>query len=263
MNLHSIFSEKQRRSLSQDTPTPLYFQIYNLLKSCILNGTFSHGSRLPTEMELSSEFGVSRITAKRSLDELALESLVKRQRGKGTHVIYKYKAKPVRAPLEGVLQEIDSLARQSRAIVLDCELLQPPGQLRKEFGMEDGATALYLARVRHKDGLRFAYYCSWTPGMPKPKNPVILEQTPRLAYFRKHGMRMTHVRQILGAVPAGQKAAEALETEVGAPLLSLTRRIYDRSGGAEEMVDYLEVLYHHEYFQYRMDLTLDEIPGTV
>ncbi len=261
MNIHSIFSEKQRRSLSQDTPTPLYFQLYKLLKSSILDGTFSHGSRLPTEMELASEFGVSRITAKRSLDELALEGLVKRHRGKGTHVTHEFQAQPVRAPLEGVLQEIDSLARQSRAIVLDCELLQPPGQLRKEFGMEDGSTALYLARVRHHDGLRFAYYSSWTPNMAKPYDSAVLEDTPRLSYFKQHGMRMTHVRQILGAVPAGQKAAEALEVDVGIPLLSLTRRIYDRSSGTETMVDYLKVLYHYERFQYRMDLTLEDYPG--
>jgi len=261
VNLHSIFSEKQRRALNQDTPTPLYFQLYKLLKSCILNGTFSHGSRLPTEMELTTEFSVSRITAKRSLDELAREGLVKRHRGKGTHVIHKYKPKPVRAPLEGVLEEIDSLARQSSAIVLDCEMLQPPGLLREEFDMDDGATALYLARVRHHNGLRFAFYNSWTPAIPKPKNPAVLEEMPRLTYFRQHGMRMTHVRQILGAVAADQSAADALETEVGAPLLSLTRRIYDRSGGTEKMVDYLEVLYHHEYFQYRMDLTLEDISG--
>jgi GntR family transcriptional regulator len=64
------------------------------------------------------------------------------------------------------------------------------------------------------------------------------------------------VRQRLGAVAADQEAAEALDIDVGAPLLRLTRRIYDREGTAEKMVDYLKVLYHHEYFQYRMDLTL-------
>lgn len=261
MHLHSIFSEKQRRSLDREAPTPLYFQLYKLLKSCILDGTFAHGTRLPAEMELCSEFGISRITAKRSLDELAHEGLVKRQRGKGTYVIYKYKTKPVRAPLEGVLQEIDSLAKQSSAIILDCEMLQPPGHLREEFGLQHGQTVLYLARVRHHDGVKFAYYNSWTPGMPKPSDTAVLEETPRLSYFRQHGMHMTHVRQILGAVAADQKAAEALDCDVGAPLLSLTRRIYDHSGGTEKMVDYLEVLYHHEHFQYRMDLTLEGIPG--
>jgi GntR family transcriptional regulator len=256
MHLHSVFSEKQRRSLSQDVPAPLYFQLYKLLKSCILNGTFSHGSRLPTEMELSSEFSVSRITAKRSLDELAQEGLVTRHRGKGTHVTYKYQTQPVRAPLEGVLEEIDSLAQQSSAIVLDCELLHPPRQLHEEFAMADHERALYLARVRHHEGMKFAYYRSWTPNMPKPDNPAVLEETPRLTYFKKQGMQMTHVRQRLGAVAADQEAAEALDIDVGAPLLRLTRRIYDREGTAEKMVDYLKVLYHHEYFQYRMDLTL-------
>ena len=259
MILRSIFSLKQRQSLSQDAPTPLYFQLYELLKSCIINGTFSYGTRLPSEMELATEFSVSRITSKRSLDELAQEGLVARHRGKGTHVIHRFKAEKVRVPLEGMLQEINSLARQSRAMVLDCEMLQPPGQLRKEFGMEEGETALFLARVRHQDGLRFAYYNSWTPGMNKPIDIDRLEGMPRLHYFKEHGLRMTHVKQILGAEAASKKVAHALEAEVGVPLLSLTRRIYDRPDGNEKLVDYLEVLYHHERFQYRLDLALEDI----
>ena len=62
LELQSIFSEKQRLALTPDSPTPLYFQLYQLLKTCIINGTFPQGMQLPTEKELSLEFGVSRIT---------------------------------------------------------------------------------------------------------------------------------------------------------------------------------------------------------
>ena len=116
--LDSIFTETQRQALSKESPTPMYFQLYNLLKTCIVDGTFTNGTRLPTEKELSDEFGISRITAKRSLDELAAEGLVDRRRGKGTHVIYKYQPQPVHAPLTGMLQEIESMALNSRAVLL-------------------------------------------------------------------------------------------------------------------------------------------------
>ena len=256
--LQSIFTEKQRKALTTDSPTPLYFQLYRLLKTCILDGTFPKGSQLPTEKLLSSEFGISRITAKRSLDELAEEGLVERHRGKGTHVIYEYKPQPVHAPLVGMLQEIESMARNSRAVVLDCDMLQPPQRIRDELGMAPGDTALYLARVRERDGQRFGYYTSWTLGVSMPPRPRILETTPRLAYFREHGLEVTHVKQTIRAVGASMDAAEALGVEPGSPLLSLTRRSYKQVNDGEQLMDFLEAQYHPDRFQYRMDLTLDD-----
>jgi len=213
---------------------------------------------LPTEKHLSAEFGISRITAKRSLDELAAEGLVERHRGKGTHVIYQYKPSPVRAPLVGMLQEIESMARNSRARVLDGAMLQVPQLIRDEFGLEAGDTALYLERVREREGLVFGYYTSWTVGVKKPRNPKIFEKTPRLSYFRQNGLEITHVMQTISAVGASTEAAEALGVEPGSPLLSLTRRSYNLVDDEEKLMDYLQVLYHPERFQYRMDLTVDE-----
>lgn len=255
--LQSIFTEKQRNTLNTESPTPLYFQLYKLLQGGILDGTFPKGSQLPTEKQLSREFGISRITAKRSLDELSEEGLVERRRGKGTHVVYEYRPEPVHAPLVGMLQEIESIARSSRAIVLDGDMLQPPQRIREEFGLRPGETALYLSRVRERDGLRFGHYTSWTIGVRLPPDPRVFELTPRLTYFRDRGLRITHVKQIIRALGAPAKAAEALGVEPGSPLLSLTRRSYNRINGEERLVDYLEVLYHPDRFQYRMDLTID------
>ncbi len=255
--LNSIFSERQRQALTKASPTPLYFQLYQLLKNCILDGTFPRGARLPTEKQLSAEFGISRITAKRSLDELAEEGLVERHRGKGTHVTYVYKPQPVHAPLVGMLQEIESMARNSRAIVLDCEMLQPPQQIRDELGLRPGETALYLARIRERNGLRFGHYTSWTVGVNKPSDPQIFAATPRLSYFRDNGLEITHVKQTISAVGAPEEVASALGVEPGSPLLSLTRRSYKQADNAEQLMDFLQVLYRPDRFQYRMDLTVD------
>ncbi|MEM1335404.1 MAG: GntR family transcriptional regulator, partial [Actinomycetota bacterium] len=74
--------------------------------------------QLPTEAQLADTFAVSRITAKRAMDELAQEGLVQRRRGKGTHVIYRFKPKTVRAPLISMPQETESLARESEVKVI-------------------------------------------------------------------------------------------------------------------------------------------------
>ena len=59
--------------LSKEAPTPLYYQLYRALKDAILSGAIAHGAQMPTEQQLADACGVSRITAKRAMDELAGE----------------------------------------------------------------------------------------------------------------------------------------------------------------------------------------------
>jgi GntR family transcriptional regulator len=256
-DIETLFSQYARQGLSKASPTPLYFQLYDLLKQLILNGTLPRGERMPTEEQLAEAFGVSRITAKRAMDELAAEALVERRRGKGTHVTYQYSPKPVRAPLVGMLQEIESMARNTRAIVLTCEMLHPPQSIRDELGLPAGEMALHLVRVRERDGVKFGYYTSWTRGLEKPRRKAVFEKTPRLTYFREHGLEINHVTQTISATAADTELARALDVPVGSPLLSLTRRSYRREGQREQLLDHMHVLYNPDHFQYKMDLDVD------
>src|SRR4051812_22501880 len=72
--------------IDRNQPTPLYHQIFVRLRDKINQGDFEEGSLLPGEQEISEIFHVSRITAKRALDEIAAAGLAVRQQGKGTLV---------------------------------------------------------------------------------------------------------------------------------------------------------------------------------
>jgi len=107
--LDSLKSEWQLAQNGAMARVPLYHQLYSVLKAAILDGTIPLDAQMPTEQQLTVTFDVSRITAKRAMDELAAEKLVSRFRGKGSHVTYQYTHKPVRGPLVGCLN------RKSRA----------------------------------------------------------------------------------------------------------------------------------------------------
>jgi GntR family transcriptional regulator, arabinose operon transcriptional repressor len=64
----------------------LYKQIVNYLKNEITSQALKPGDRLPTEMELSNQFNVSRITSKRALEELKNLGLIYKIRGSGSYV---------------------------------------------------------------------------------------------------------------------------------------------------------------------------------
>jgi len=255
--LDTLFSQRLRSGLSSEAPTPLYFQLFSLLKGMILDGTLPNGERIPTEEQLAKAFNVSRITAKRSMDELAKENLVERRRGKGSHVIYKYTPKPVQAPLVGMLQEIESMARNSHATIIECNMMTPPRTIRDELELADGESALHLIRVRERQGMKFGYYVSWTAGVELPSDPSMFETEPRLSYFRKKGLEITHVTQTISAAAATGAVAKALDMPEGSPLLTLTRRSFNKVDDAEHLRDHLTVLYNPEHFQYKMDLKID------
>lgn len=257
-SIADIFSEGQMQALNRDAPTPLYFRLYSLLKDAILNGTIDNGDQMPTEQQLAETFGVSRITAKRAMDELAAENLVERRRGKGTHVTYEYKPGPVKAPLVGMLQEIESMARHSDVKVLECKRMQPTAEVRDALGLGENEKALYLLRVRSKDGQPFGYYASWSVGIDKPVRKGDFRKATRLEIFRKQGLNLTHVTQTISAIAATPDLAQHLETDTGAPLISLVRHSFDMHDGEERLVDYLQVYYHPDRFQYRMDLNIDD-----
>ena len=55
-------------TVNPNSIVPLYAQIVEQLQYDIKNGMYSKSGRLPTESELSEQYGVSRITVRRAVD---------------------------------------------------------------------------------------------------------------------------------------------------------------------------------------------------
>lgn len=68
--------------------SPKYITIRDELKTKILSGELTIGERIPSEFELCDLYNISRISAKRVLNELENDGYVRRVVGKGTFVSY-------------------------------------------------------------------------------------------------------------------------------------------------------------------------------
>ncbi|MDJ0709190.1 MAG: GntR family transcriptional regulator [Woeseiaceae bacterium] len=234
---------------------PLYHQLYSVLRESILDGTIAFDAQMPTEQQLAATFDVSRITAKRAMDELASEGLIARFRGKGSHVIYQYKPQPVRAPLVGMLENLVEMGKHSIVRVVSVEQVVPPADIRERLGLGENDTVYKLVRVRsNEEGEPFAYYVSWTVGISKGFTKNKLERVPRLDVIRENGIKLTKIEQVLSAEGASGHIAKELGVEPGAALLSIRRQSHNEHG---EVVDVLDCLYNPNRFQYAMVLSID------
>ena len=235
--------------------TPLYHQIYTVLKDAIVNGAITFGDKMPTEQQLVSVFDVSRITAKRALDELAAENLISRFRGKGSHVTYRWEPRPVKGPLIGLLENMSELFQHSTNKAISIEKITPPAEVRIELGLEGDEKVHNVVRVHcNEDGEPYAYYVSWTVGIARGFTERNMQKHSRLEIIEQNGLNLTQVKQTLSAEAATVKVAAALDVVPGAALLSLTRRSFDESGG---LVDLLYGLYNPKLFKYLVELSLD------
>lgn len=72
--------------VDKNNSLPLYIQLREEIRAQIESGAFPPGYRLPFELELAEQYGVSSVTVKRGLRDLAEEGLIVRIKRKGTFV---------------------------------------------------------------------------------------------------------------------------------------------------------------------------------
>lgn len=138
-------------------PTPLYHQVYLVLRNNILSGFYPFDSLLPGEQETSGTFGVSRITAKRALNELADDKFVVRQRGRGTRVIYRAPTPPVQASVEGLLENLMTMGLKTKVELLAFDYVRATDEVSRVLHCDKGCSVQYAVRVRRLEGVLFSH----------------------------------------------------------------------------------------------------------
>ena len=235
-------------------PTPLYHQIYLILHDKIIEGAYAASARLPSEQELMRMFQVSRITAKRALDELAAAGLVTRARGRGTLLA----AQPLgRSGING--RSAPSPAdRKTETRLLEFGYVAASPEVAKALDCAPGIVVQRAVRIRLREERPFGHLTTFVPeDIGRSYGRKELASTPLLALLARDGVTACTADQTVGATLADTLAAPALDLAVGAPLLRLARVVRDRSGRA---IEYAVVLYRPDRYQFHMQLERE--PGT-
>lgn len=111
---------------TQAKPTPKYVQLINALRERIGDGTYKPGAALPSENQLSAEFGVARATVLKSLQALKQDGWIESHQGKANFVRGRPTARrtmPAHAKAAlgtptGAVEQLTVLAEPSVAAVL-------------------------------------------------------------------------------------------------------------------------------------------------
>ena len=231
--------------------SPLYHQIFLLLRQRIVDGALEPGAIVPGEQDLAEQFKVSRITANRALDELAAAGLVVRERGRGTRVLGNGDVAPVSTDMDEGMGPLIAMGGQTKARVIEIEEITADPSLAGRLEIDSGALVQRTVRVRTSEGAAFSHLTTFVPSWVGQFTKKALETTPLLVLFQQAGVKPVSATQTMAATLADGRVAERLEVDIGAPLLRVERIVRD---GRDRVIELLSALYRTD--RYRLSMTL-------
>jgi GntR family transcriptional regulator len=234
----------------------MYHQIYLVLREQIGEGRFDPTRPLPSEHELSAHFGVSRVTMRGALDKLEREGLISRQRGRGTFATASKREDGSSKELAGLFENLITLGLKTTVKVIEFECIPAPPDVSRSLELPDGAPVYKAVRVRSYHNEPISHVTTFVPeSVGKAFGRKELTAKPMLVLLEESGVKVGEATQTIGAKLADAVIAPLLETELGAPLLSVTRLVSDLKG---RHVQLLRGLYRADRYHYEMQLSRRE-----
>ena len=198
-----------------------YLKIIEYIKKGIDYKGFTDS--IPSENQLAEKFGVSRMTARRALVELALEGTVDRIPGKGTfvrkHRHYTSGFFTVR-PFRKWAEELNA---ELRTDVLKAEIGRPPQDVALKLDYQGETILLEMLNyldgipVRHSKRYLRADYCAgilWED---------LANQSVHEILMGKYKLAMTRISQTMTAVGLPQELAKLFQEAPGYPVFFFQR----------------------------------------
>lgn len=149
-------------SLQHSSPLALYFQLKESIIANILNNTWPPDSKIPSENELCSMYGVSRVTVRRALDELVQDGYIVKLQGKGTFV--KRKALDQRlSKFYSFSEELKKRNLHEVASILSFEVLVAEDRIQKHLRLNEDKRVFRIKRIRSMADEPYALESSFIP----------------------------------------------------------------------------------------------------
>lgn len=229
------------------SPVPLYLQIEHELRERVRSGKLKPLDRVPSEVELADGFGVSRMTARKSVDRLVADGLMFRQAGKGTFVAagkISHSAS-TRMSFSGAM---NALGLENSTAVLEAGLVPAPAGIGEALRDLPHASVVFVHRLRSVVGTPAAIHSSYLPSWLAAVLDADLTGSLSEAMTRL-GASVVETRDTIEAVSATAEDARLLGVERGSALIRIEGLGLSVAG---QPVRYTEALFRGDRFRFSL-----------
>jgi GntR family transcriptional regulator len=237
--------------------SPIYRAVADALIERIDNGDLLPGSRCPSERQLASEYGISRMTARAAVNLLVQRGYVERKNGSGTFVAspkIELDLSTVAGFSDRVLRHgITPGARVIEARTVGADELDASVATALEITSEELVHVLIRVRTGNDEllALEKSYF-------PARYCPDLLDNELTGSIYEllrtRCNLELAHLRQKLEMTQLDASAAGALATHPDAPALRITRTTWDVYG---RVIEFARDLYRGDRL-----LFVTEVPAS-
>lgn len=250
---------RKASDIDSASPLPLYHKIYMVLREQLGEGVFPADTPMPSENELASQFGVSRITIRRAMERLTRDGLIARHRGRGTFPITPRVTCPLRTDISGLMENLEVMGRNTSVQLLEFSYVHAPAEIAAGLEITPGDEVQKAVRVRRHEGRPVSYLTTHVLAeVGRRFGPSELETTPLLSLLAKSGVEVSAADQTISACMADAATAVQLEVEIGAPLLAVVRVMRDQS---DRPVEHIRALYRPDLYEFQMSMSREAENG--
>jgi GntR family transcriptional regulator len=213
---------------------PKYYRLKRHLLE--MTETLAPGAPVPPERTLATEFDTSRTTVRQALQELVVEGRLERIQGKGTFV-----AKPKVAQvlhLTSYTEDMRAQGLQPTSRLLDTGYVTADDRLAGLLDIAPGGRVLRIERLRLASGEPMAIETTHLSATRFPALRRSLAEHTSLytALAEVYDVRLAEAEETIETSLATPREAGLLGTDVGLPMLMLSRHSLDAGGRPVEWV---------------------------
>jgi GntR family transcriptional regulator len=207
-----------------------YIQIREALREEISSKRLQAGEKLPSEDELATQFGVSRMTVRQGVADLLEEGLLYRKHGVGTFVSQPQVSRD-HSRLTNFFESSLANHVQASLRVLISEIKPVKLKIAKALDLDEGDLVIRIKSLQLVDDIPIAVHDAYVPYKLFPHLlKEDLETRSIWDYMGQSGYPIKRAVQKLEAHEADEKLARLLGVDAGAPTLYKERTVYTEDG---------------------------------
>lgn len=212
-------------------PEPAYKRIQNAIRQGIESGRLKPGDVVDSERELAKAHGVSLMTARHALADLAREGVVERRHGAGTFVA------PPKIHFNKLLsytEQMSSLGLAIRSRIVSTGIVNREQEIAAKLGLTPTGRLVRIERVRSAGDEPVAHEVCYLSAEDFPA--LIDAPLDKVSLFkvleRDRGVELAYSDDEIDATLADHRIAELLDIPRGEPLLRIRQLIFSTKGRA-------------------------------
>ncbi len=223
-----------------------YKQIEHDLLEKIHLGYYKKDDLIPTELELSNTYHVSRVTVRKATDNLVAQGLLCRVAGVGTFVCHpSVTINP--SSIQGFSEAMKEKGLQVRTEVSSFMIQKAPANIASILEIEKDEPMYFIERLRYADNEIFQFETTYMSARLYPDISIQVLQQSKYRYFEEtKGMKIAYSQHAVTPILPSRRFVELFGISSNTPILRVANITHLTNG---QIMDYTELTLNSPKYQ--------------